>query len=365
LEPLSSAKDLETELDSIMAQLSRHIETIGTELDKPFKSDAAKIRMTIGSITMLTHKFMQFLPKVGTARDAEIRAQGPLPPSHLHRWSNLSSRLYKERTWLTQWPKIETLVRLQLPSKQRKLYRNENRTEDITVSQLSVYDGIFEDIHKILNPAGQTDFARNHGCFADIPLPHSVFMAHMHAAHRVLLAMRLRHPTRFLDVGCGGGLKVLSATKFFDRANGLEFDPTYVTAAQDLFNRSSSDTCRVFQADGLVHEGYDQYDVIYFYRPMRDNELLNRLENQIIKFARPGTLIVAPYLIFEARYKSLGCGKIDDYLYITQTSQTDAKDLRRRAEMTGPFVRNKAPRAASIWDPILTASQSMGFGLEL
>lgn len=365
MDTLTNVKDLEAELDDILSQLAEHIRIVGNELDKPFESDAAKIRVTLSNITLLTHKFMQFLPKVGTARDAAIRAQGPLPPSQLHAWSNLSSRLYKERTWLTQWPKVEDLVRLQIPSKRRKLYRNDSRIEDITVNQQSVYDGIFEDLHKILNPVGQTDFARDHGCFADIPLPHSAFLAHSHAAHRVLLAKRLKHPTRFLDVGCGGGLKVLSAAKFFDRADGLEYDPTYVSAAQDLFDRSKSDICQVFQADGLVFEGYDQYDVIYFYRPMRDNDLLNQLENQIIRCARPGTLIIAPYLIFESRYKDLGCAKIDTYLYITDTSQSAATDLRRRAEMTGPFVRNKAPRAASIWDPILSASQSMGFGLKL
>jgi SAM-dependent methyltransferase len=363
VEHLIDAKQLDAELDEIMSHLAGHIKTIGVELDKPFETDAAKVRTAISNITMLSHKFMQFLPKVGAARNATVRAKGELSATELHAWSGLSTRLYRERTWLIQWSRIEELVRIQIPVRRQKLYVKQARADDIMTNQLSVCDGVFEELHKILNPTAQTEAARIHGCFSDIPLPHSAFLSHVHAAHRTLLAQRLGRPTRFLDVGCGGGLKVLSASKFFDRADGLEFDPSYVTAAQNLFDRSSVGTCRVIQGDGLIYQDYDKYDVIYFYRPMRDNDLLDQLEHQIINVARPGTLIIAPYPTFAARHKTLGCGHVGGQLYITQTSQAQADELRRRAEMTGPFVRNNAPRAASLWDPILNASQAMGFGL--
>jgi SAM-dependent methyltransferase len=340
------------------------VRSIGDELGKPIKVNASLVTQKVRDVTMLSHKFMQFLPRVAAARDLFVKANGPLTPAQAHDWSQMSTRVYQARTWITDWPKIEKLVRVQVPAIRQKLYRRPTHTEAVTTSQLSVNDRIFNDLHLLLGQHSQDEKSRDHGCFADISLPQSVFIEHVHAAHRVLLAKRLRHPARFLDVGCGGGLKVLSAAKYFARADGLEYDSGYAASAQNLFDISHNDTCRVIEADGLTYENYDQYDVIYFYRPMRHIELLRQLEEQIVQTAQPGTLIIAPYKMFDYRYEELGCARIADRLYITQTSQSDADALRRVAEMTGVCVTVPVQNAVSVWDPILKASMAKGFSFD-
>lgn len=355
---------LKKELDQILLDLEDHIKTIGSELTKPVNVDSSLITRTLPEITRLSHKFRQFMPKAASARDLFVQRNGPLTPEQSNVWSQFNTSLSRYSTWITSAPRIERLVRQQIPVERNTLYRNPSNVLNATVSQLSVSDQIFENLRNILSQNSQNDDARDHGCFADIALPQSVFIEHAHAAHRVLLAKRLRHPSRFLDVGCGGGLKVLSAANFFERADGLEFDPGYVATAQQIFKASETGRCHVIEADGLTFENYGDYDVIYFYRPMRDPALLRQLEEQIIQTAQPGTLIIAPYTMFDYRYAELGCGRIDGRLYITQTSQSDADALRRIAELTGVAVTRKVQDAVSIWTPIVEASRAKGFTFE-
>lgn len=352
-----TANELSIELEAILSKLDNLARMVGAELDKPVKKNDGMIKMKIGEITGLTHQFMQFLPRMAAIR-AVCEKQGP---EQAHAWAQLSIRMGKARTWINDWHKVENLIRQQVPARRNKLFRRSNHTEDARVSQLHLYDDIFNDLHNMLGRNSQDDASKDHGCFADISLPHSLFIEHVHAAHRVLLAKGLDHPTRFLDVGCGGGLKVLSAAKFFDQAEGLEFDPGYVASAQSLFDKAATDRCRVIQADGLTYKDYSQHDVIYFYRPMRDEKRLRQLERQIVTTARPGTLIIAPYQMFDHQFEALGCAHLANRLYITQTLQSDANKLRRLAEMTGVAVVRKQNTVATVWDPILTPSAARGF----
>jgi SAM-dependent methyltransferase len=355
---------LQTDLDQILSALEDRVKIIGFELAKPVKIDDSLVVRKLSEITMLTHKFMQFMPRIALSRNEFVKNNGPMTPEQSRAWSHLTTGLYRYSTWITNWPRVEKLVRLQVPAKRHKLYRRPIHTEAATVSQLLISDQIFENLHDILSQHSQDDSAAEHGCFADIALPQSVFIEHIHAAHRVLLAKRLKHPSRFLDVGCGGGLKVLSAACFFGSADGLEYDAGYVATARHLFEKSRSGGCHVIHADGLTYENYDDYDVIYFYRPMRQEDLLRQLEEQIVQTARPGTLIIAPYKMFDFRYKELGCARISGRLYMTQTRQSDADALRKNAEMTGVSVIRQVQSAASIWDPILKASMAKGFAFE-
>lgn len=149
---------------------------------------------------------------------------------------------------------------------------------EVILSQMGQYDAVFDQLHDVFKPQLQSEGARNHGCFADITLPNSTFVAYAHAAYRTLLALGVNHPTRFLDVGCGTGFKVMMAARYFDECEGFEYDPAYTAAAKGLFARGHFASCSAFQADGLTHEAYDTYDVIYFYRPMREDDQLQELE---------------------------------------------------------------------------------------
>lgn len=358
------AAELREELEGIISKIRDKVEKIGQELQNPVKPNEALITRWLSETNTLTHKFLMFLPRIAEARRLNVEANGELDNSQLHEWSQMTTRVFEIRTWISDWPKVEGLVRKQVPVKRQRLYRHAASTEAVVPSQLRLNDVIFDDVHRILAQHSQGDDAREHGCFPDISLPQSIFIEHVHAAHRVLLAKRLKHPTRFLDVGCGGGLKVLSAARFFDWADGLEYDGGYVDTAKHLFDLGGAGTCDVIHADGLTFGQYDRYDVIYFYRPMRDYEVLHRLEEQIVNTALPGTLIIAPYLMFDHRYKELGCGRIANRLYATQTSQSAADALRRAAEKTGVSVTKRDQKFSSIWDPILDISRARGFAFD-
>lgn len=358
---LKQVGDLKLELSNMTEKLRELAETAGAELANFGRIDTARITLIIGKISIITNNFLFFLAEIPKVRAAEVEMKGALSAREAHEWSELQNETYRLRTWINQWPKIEILLRGQIPPKRRKLFSKLVADDDISIAHNIANDAFLGSIHQVLNPEKQSATAQEHGCFADIPLSQNLFIEHVHAAKRVLLARRPNHPMRFLDVGCGGGMKVLSAATFFDRADGLEFDLGYVELAKALFSSCRADRCEVIQADGLNYPNYDAYDVVYFYRPMRHIEQLKELEDKIIGNVRPGTLIVAPYLSFNYRYKELGCARIERQLYIAHSCQRNADSLRREAEFTGSFALYTTPIIPSIWDPILKASRAKGF----
>ena len=133
--------------------------------------------------------------------------------------------------------------------------------------------------HKISNPHNQASSAADLGCFADIAFPVQEFEMLMAGAYRI---SHVREPSikapKFLDVGCGGGTKVFFATRYFPNADGLEYDGGYVEAARKTLPLIGASAREIFHADALTFDGYDKYDVIYFYRPLNDDALLAQME---------------------------------------------------------------------------------------
>lgn len=353
--------DLKAELNDILGELRSLIESVGVELNKAGRADTARVTLATSRISTLTQKFIFFIPEIAKARETHVEENGPLTAHEAQIWAALTQDANRSRTSLTQWTAIDGLIRSQIPPKRRNLFMPSVALDDISISQNAANDQLLDSLYKTLNTTAQNEKAREHGCFADISLPQSVFVEYAHAARRILLARRPRHPVRFLDVGCGGGLKVLSASTFFDRADGIEFDPGYAEAAKALFENTRADRCNVIEADGLNYPHYNEYDVVYFYRPMRHIELLRQLEDQIIGTVRPGTLIIAPYTMFEHRFEALGCARVERQIYVAHSSQSQADKMRRDAEFMGSFAQFSNSNVPSIWDPILKASKAKGY----
>ena len=208
--------------------------------------------------------------------------------------------------------------------------------------------------------------AAAYGCHLDIPLAPSVFLANAHAALRMGIAQG-RGAMRFIDVGCGGGVKVMLAAEVFAQADGLEYDPGYVAAAQAAFRLMSVPRARVFQADAMNFDGYGDYDVIFFYQPMQSAEDLKQLERRIITMAPPGTILIAPYVQFAARAAGLGCGHVGGAVYLSATDQPRTDALRARAETTGTgLIRPGAPidPRDGCLTPLIEAARRIGFDLD-
>ncbi|MDO9526122.1 MAG: hypothetical protein Q7J57_11425, partial [Gemmobacter sp.] len=242
-----------------------------------------------------------------------------------------------QRAWFTdvrnrylRWRDINAALTFLNEWKGAPLYPPPASAHDLRHQQQLVTDAAFLALHAILNPTRQDPGAQDHGCFEDIPLPPSEFTRHIHAALRIALARQPTAPLRFLDVGCGGGIKVLQAAQCFALADGLEYDPGYVEVARSMLSSLLQDRAQVFHADALTFDRYGDYDVIYFYRPMRDPDLLIQLEDRILAHARPGTLLIAPYASF-GRRPGLPCEHMEGSVHIAGLDSAGAADLYRRS----------------------------------
>jgi len=124
------------------------------------------------------------------------------------------------------------------------------------------------------------------GSYPFIPLRTKRFVAALSIAMELAQPNRLGRPN-FLDVGCGDGTKVLIASAFGCNASGIEHDPECVKRARSLYRRTSIET-----VDALQYEHYGDFDIVYFYCPIRDTEKQILLEQRIASQVRPGTILI-------------------------------------------------------------------------
>jgi len=94
----------------------------------------------------------------------------------------------------------------------------------------------------------------------------------------------------FLDVGCGVGLTLLLAWQVGFKPYGIEIVPELVKLAK-LFTYSLGGWVK--RRDALKFKDYDKFDVIYFYCPIKDMKLENRLERLIEDKMRVGAFLIA------------------------------------------------------------------------
>lgn len=99
---------------------------------------------------------------------------------------------------------------------------------------------------------------------------------------------------KFLDVGCGLGNVVFLASSKFD-AYGIEFSEEYVQAARKMlastFSHRNMDN-HIIHCDALDYNDYNQYDVIYWYRPIRDAKLMTNLATRVAKQMKVGAYLI-------------------------------------------------------------------------
>ena len=97
----------------------------------------------------------------------------------------------------------------------------------------------------------------------------------------------------FLDVGSGIGTKMLVASRLFGLTTaGIEF-------SQDLAAVSAKRRCTpVYVGDALNWPGsYGDYDIVWMYRPFRDEELQAQLEQRVYAEMKPGAVLAGASLV--------------------------------------------------------------------
>jgi len=141
-----------------------------------------------------------------------------------------------------------------------------------------------EDLTVLLQLYYSLEFAMGQ-VFSDGDLnyhPNASFSVLKFIANLRLIKRRCREGCRFLDVGCGLGNKVWIAQSLGFDAYGLEINAKYAEIASECVGAD-----RIFCHDGITFQGYEDYDVIYFYNPMPTDEL----ESAILERAKKGAII--------------------------------------------------------------------------
>lgn len=284
-----------------------------------------------------------------------IRSAGPLDLE--------SQRLVNEaNSWLSRFGAIEFCVAEQFEGKSRPLYPPPLPADDLVARQGEIMDRFVESLNGSGGVGAQSEATKAAGFHADVRLSTRAFLGHAHAAARVLLAQGLEGPSTFLDVGCGAGQKILLGLSFFERSDGVELDEGYAAAAQDLVRRMNS-PARVFKEDALEFNGYGEYRVVYFFKPMADPAGLAQLERHIAEGVRPGTILIAPYSGFADRAESYGASPIEGAVFLAGAGAGEAEALREEAMKIGTFIAHGRPpiMVDAVWQQLVMASWMRGY----
>ncbi len=325
------------------AALLDRVQALAAQLDPPF-TPAARRRITARLADVAVA-----LTALGYIRTLHVQTFPMQHGTPETLFFNRYNRLFP------QWHGLVDSLRLWLRAKPVPLY------EPATPAPVKALERMLENLHLALSPQTPQLFPGSGQMHGDIPLAMGEYLAHMHAARRLRRAMAGPEPDRFLDVGCGVGLKVLAAAEYFDQADGLELDPALAAAAQDLLARvhnahgalSAEQTPwamshigragAVFCADALQFADYGLYDLIYAYRPIADARLRHALEDRIVAQAKPDCLLIMPYPEFYDRGRALGCHKLKGPIYLPPTTTLDPARLLERAGKTGIFLPDPPP----------------------
>jgi len=262
------------------------------------------------------------------------------------------ARKFKKR--LGKWDEIEHIVKRHLAPVTHPLLPPMQPVEPD-----DLLNRVYEAFHRLANPSSQASSAQGYGCFADIAFPIKHFENLMSAAYRISLAQNPNRSLRFIDVGCGGGTKIFAATRFFQQVDGLDYDEGYTNAATETLRSLGISNSKIFHADALKFDSYSNYDVIYFYRPMQSDTLLEEMEQRVVKTARPGTILVMPYNGPMHAREGIECAHITGSIFVTGISQPEADQLRLDAEATSTEVLVRSARQAyetGYWAPVLDAA---------
>lgn len=104
---------------------------------------------------------------------------------------------------------------------------------------------------------------------------------------------------KLLDVGCGIGTTLMLAGRLYYKPYGIEINKTLVDAGRRLSNHfyeeasiSLNQQPRISHHDALRYDRYKEFDVIYYYCPIEDSKLQQKLELRIESKMKKGAYLI-------------------------------------------------------------------------
>ena len=341
-----------TEAD--LLRLSQQISAILTEL--PSEERSARIRALWSKMAARESEYATTARQMRNSLALQL-TEGPLDAARRRELA------HKGPAIADAWPRVARLIDRQLrPSSFPPLVTEVS--EPVSGIQNSPLNYLMTVLSKLANPVAQSESRHAETHYGDIPLSGAYFLNLLQAASRVALAQNRSGPLRFLDVGCGGGSKVIAASAMFDVAHGIELDAECVEHAQAFLNRIVAEAPQITQADALLFSDYGNYEIIYFYRPMKAGHLALELEDRIVSQAAPGTILIAPLNASLSRRSDVS--QIADVIFVAHQDAGITRDIAQRALTKGAegrLVARDPLRSLGFWDPIIVQSRRNGFDL--
>jgi len=211
---------------------------------------------------------------------------------------------------------------------------------DSILRSLNIYD-------KYLGYVAQNEEAKEYGCFQYVSHNQKKFFVNMYKAFKVLDYLGCSEKARFLDVGCGIGTKTFLASTLFARADGVEYDRNYFNIAKKIHTSSSVDYTKnisFFQNDALKFDSYGEYDVIHLYRPFRDREKQNELEEKIVADTKENGLIIGILCNFYSLPKDIRPPMVFVNGYLKTKDQQLVEEVKLALRDTETFVKSSATK---------------------
>lgn len=362
---MKAVRKLVAEAEKLERRLAGDVSQLASELDLlPNARDPSALDDAWRHLGISRRNLSRFL------KDAlgNIDVNGATYARERHQLRKIQKDLKAAKIRLKFWTRMKRVVSAQISSEPRDLIESDLAPIPETKVLDQVVGLFLQSMHMLANPRSdtQSDAARRYGCHRDIPYPMYRFSQTIGAAHRVCLALRRQRPLRFLDVGCGGGTKVLAAATCFDLCDGLEYDERSVAAGSRFLDILAPERCRLIHGDALRFADYGSYDVIYFYRPMKDSRKLAEMEDRILSQATPGTVLLKVGISGADDLPSKGAHRLADQVYITGMSEREASELGAAAERMGPMIpgfRCPSFSGHGYWRPLLEVSARNGYYL--
>lgn len=130
------------------------------------------------------------------------------------------------------------------------------------------------------------------GLYEFIPLYTRAAIIYLIKAYDTLVRRELdsfRSHFKFLDAGCGVGNIMLLASEIGFTSYGLEIDPTTICFAKKRGIRPDY----IIRQDILTYKCYNDYDVIYFYRPIIKDKKQTKFEKIVKGQMKLGAILIA------------------------------------------------------------------------